>query len=128
MVKFTGTGHEVKKKSRIIWDMRESKVNDRCDPAERIVLPRLMDVVTETLVKQKKEASPTFAAVGIQDAFHNISSGRDKKYTAAKATMENDVEAFIIYDVLVFGSKSNPPSGADMRPIWEGSCARSSPR
>ena len=108
VVKFTGTGSEMKKKSRIIWDMRESKVNDRCDPAERIVLPRLMDIVLETVSKQRNMEQPTFAAVDIQDAFHNIPSGADKKYTAAKAGMEDGVEAFIIYDVLVFGSKSSP--------------------
>ena len=108
VVKFTGTGSEMKKKSRIIWDMRESKVNDRCDPAERIVLPRLMDIVLETVSKQRNMEQPTFAVVDIQDAFHNIPSGADKKYTAAKAGMEDGVEAFIIYDVLVFGSKSSP--------------------
>jgi len=40
VVKFSGSGDEIKKKSRIIWDMRESNVNDRCDPAERIILPK----------------------------------------------------------------------------------------
>lgn len=30
VVKFSGSGDEIKKKSRIIWDMRESKVNSRC--------------------------------------------------------------------------------------------------
>ena len=88
--------------------MRESGVNDKCDPAERIVLPRLMDVVSETLKKQKDNQLPTFAAIDIQDAFHNVPSGADKKYTAAKAAMESGEEAFIIYDVLVFGSKSSP--------------------
>ena len=108
VVKYSGSGSEVKKKSRIIWDMRESGVNDKCDPAERIVLPRLMDVVSETLKKQKDNQLPTFAAIDIQDAFHNVPSGADKKYTAAKVAMENGEEAFIIYDVLVFGSKSSP--------------------
>ena len=108
VVKYSGSGSEVKKKSRIIWDMRESGVNDKCDPAERIVLPRLMDVVSETLKKQKDEQLPTFAAIDIQDAFHNVPAGADKKYTAAKVAMENGEEAFIIYDVLVFGSKSSP--------------------
>ena len=40
VVKFQGPDN--KKKSRIIWDMRESGVNQRCDPSERILLPRLM--------------------------------------------------------------------------------------
>lgn len=108
VVKFSGSGDEVKKKSRIIWDMRESKVNDRCDPAERIILPRLLDVVSETLTLQANNLKPVFAAIDIQDAFHNIPAGRDKRYTAARCRMEDDQDCFIVYDVLVFGSKSSP--------------------
>ena len=108
VVKFSGSGDNVKKKSRIIWDMRESKVNERCDPAERIILPRLLDVVTETIDLQAKGEKPIFAAIDIQDAFHNVPSGKDKKYTAARCEMEDGQDKFIVYDVLVFGSKSSP--------------------
>lgn len=108
VVKFSGTGSEVKKKSRIIWDMRESKVNDYCDPAERIILPRLLDVVSETLDLQAKKDKPVFAAIDIQDAFHNVPSAKDKRYTAARCQMEDGQDCFIVYDVLVFGSKSSP--------------------
>eukprot|EP00434_Breviolum_minutum_P038994 symbB.v1.2.034605.t1/scaffold4499.1/size38882/7 len=109
VVKFSGSGDEVKKKSRIIWDMRESKVNSRCDPAERIILPRLLDVVSETLTFQANYLKPVFAAIDIQDAFHNVPAGRDKRYTAARCQMEDNQDCFIVYyDVLVFGSKSSP--------------------
>ena len=108
VVKFSGSGDNVKKKSRIIWDMRESKVNERCDPAERIILPRLLDVVTETIDLQAKGEKPIFAAIDIQDAFHNVPSGKDKKYAAARCEMEDGQDKFIVYDVLVFGSKSSP--------------------
>lgn len=108
VVKFSGSGDEVKKKSRIIWDMRESKVNSRCDPAERIILPRLLDVVSETLTFQANNLKPVFAAIDIQDAFHNVPAGRDKRYTAARCQMEDNQDCFIVYDVLVFGSKSSP--------------------
>ena len=50
--------------------MRESRVNEQCDPAERIVLPRLLDVLAET--QQKRGPNPIFAAVDIQDAFNNV--------------------------------------------------------
>ena len=99
VVKFSGQT----KKSRIIWDLRESGVNLRCDTAERIVLPRLLDVVQETLEAIRNDQEPIFAAIDIRDAFHNVPAGKDRKYTVARAD-----DKFIIYNVLVFGSRSSP--------------------
>ena len=99
VVKFSGQT----KKSRIIWDLRESGVNLRCDTAERIVLPRLLDVVQETLEAIRNDQEPIFAAIDIRDAFHNVPAGKDRKYTVARADGK-----FIIYNVLVFGSRSSP--------------------
>eukprot|EP00435_Cladocopium_sp_Y103_P026794 s2314_g6.t1 len=106
VVKFQG--EQRAKKSRIIWDLRESGVNERCDPAERVVLPRLLDVVLDTLRVLRKEGTATFAAVDIQDAFHNVPAGSDRRYTVASAEMEDGKMAYIIYNVLVFGSRSSP--------------------
>ena len=99
VVKFTGQT----KKSRIIWDLRESGVNLKCDAAERIVLPRLLDVVHGTLHAIREGKQPIFAAVDIRDAFHNVPAGADRKYTVASADGK-----FIVYNVLVFGAKSSP--------------------
>ena len=88
------------------------------DPAERIILPRLLDVVTETLDLQTKSEEPIFAAVDIQDAFHNVPSGKDKKYTAARCEMEDGQDKFIVYDVLVFGSKSSPTIWGRFAVYW----------
>ena len=96
-----------KKKSRIVWDMRESGVNTRCNPAERILLPRLLDVVHDTLNILRNGGSPSYAAVDIQDAFHNIPANEDRRYTVAAAPIDGEL-AHIIYNVLVFGSKSSP--------------------
>ena len=106
IVKFQG--EERKKKSRIIWDLKESKVNEKCEPGERVVLPRLMDAVRDCEHLLRKKREPVFVAVDIQDAFHNVPAASDKRFTAARAEMENGKEAFIIYDVLVFGCKSSP--------------------
>ena len=96
-----------KKKARIIWDLRESKVNDRCDQGERIILPRLLDVVQSCLMVMRKGKTPVLAAVDIQDAFHNIPAGSDKRFTVAQADLEEG-PMHVIYDVLVFGAKSSP--------------------
>ena len=106
VVKYQGENQE--KKARIIWDLRESKVNEKCDPAERVTLPRLLDVVTDSVRALRSEGAVTFAAVDIKDAFHNVPAGNDRKYTVAAAEMERGKQAFIIYDVLVFGSRSSP--------------------
>lgn len=63
--------------------MRESGVNQRCDPSERILLPRLMDAVHDALDLMRAGKTPILAAVDIADAFHNVPAGRDKKYTMA---------------------------------------------
>ena len=106
VVKFQGPDN--KKKSRIIWDMRESGVNQRCDPSERILLPRLMDAVHDALDLMRAGKTPILAAVDIADAFHNVPAGRDKKYTMAFTEMESGKRHFVLYDVLVFGSRSSP--------------------
>ena len=95
------------KKARIIWDLRESKVNQRCDQAERVILPRLLDVVHDCLHLIREGEDPMLVAVDIQDAFHSIASGADKRYTVAAADVDGSRQ-FIIYDVLVFGSRSSP--------------------
>lgn len=47
-------------------------MNNKCNPAERVVLPRLLDVVTDSFWLLKTEGAVTFAAVDIKDAFHNV--------------------------------------------------------
>lgn len=106
VVKYQGPDN--KKKSRIIWDMRESGINKRCDPSERIILPRLTDAVHDALDLMREGQSPILAAIDIENAFHNIPAGSDKKYTLALTEMEDQERHFILYDVLVFGSKSSP--------------------
>ena len=101
-------GPEAKKKSRIIWDLRQSRVNLRCNQMERVILPRLMDAVSNILELMRGGHEPVLAAVDIENAFHNVPVGEDKKYTVAVAEMEDGQRAHIIYDVLVFGSRSSP--------------------
>lgn len=88
--------------------MRESGVNQRCDPSERILLPRLMDAVHDALDLMRAGKTPILAAVDIADAFHNVPAGKDRKYTMALTELENGKRRFVLYDVLVFGSRSSP--------------------
>ena len=98
------------KKSRIIWDLRESKANQMCHQGERIILPRLLDVAIQAIRVYRDERAPWLAAVDIRDAFMNIPSGPDKRFTVAarpKHGATGDME-IIIFDALVFGAGSSP--------------------
>ena len=70
--------------------MKESGINRLCDQGERIVLPRLLDVVASALEVFRKGGAPAFLAIDIRDAFHNIPAGTDKAYTAAIVPMNGD--------------------------------------
>lgn len=48
------------KKSRIILDLRESGINDRCDPAEQVTLPRLLDAVKAI---REEDAVPSLLSI-----------------------------------------------------------------
>ena len=98
-----------KKKSRIIWDLRESGVNLKCDQSERIVLLlRLLDLVHSCLKLMREGKRPILAAAVIEDAFHNVPAGQDRRYTVALAPMEDGKPCYVVYKVLVFGSRSSP--------------------
>ena len=81
-----------------------------CHQGERIILPRLLDVAIQAIRVYRDERIPWLAAVDICDAFMNIPSGPDKRFTVAarpKPGTTGDME-IIIFDTLVFGAGSSP--------------------
>ena len=92
----------------IIWDLRESAFNLKCDQSERIVLPRLLDLVHSCLKLMREGKRPILAAADIEDAFHNVPAGQDRRYTVALAPMEDGKPCYVVYKVLVIGSRSSP--------------------
>ena len=95
------------RKARIIWDLKESSVNKLCNQAERIILPKLSDVTHDALEIFRRKGKPSFLAVDIKDAFHNVPAGKDKAYTTASYNCEGEKKV-LVYDVLVFGAVSSP--------------------
>ena len=91
------------RKARVIWDLRESRVNQACCQGERILLPRLLDVVLSLLNVYRKGGKPYLAGMDIRDAFMNIPAGADRKYTVAAVP-----GAIVVFNTLVFGSASSP--------------------
>lgn len=98
-----------KKKSRVIWDLRESGANALCSQGERIVLPRLLDLAQGAVIAYRRQREPWLAAVDIRDAFMNIPAGEDKFVTtAALPNQTGQGHRVIIFDTLVFGAVSSP--------------------
>lgn len=87
--------------------MRESGVNELCSQGERIILPKLIDVVEDALDIYKRGGRPCFLAIDIRGAFHTVPAGDDRKYTCGAFETENGKHV-LAYDVLVFGSVSSP--------------------
>ena len=96
-----------KRKARIIWDLRESGVNKLCSQGERILLPRLSDVVGDALDVFRRGGTASFFAIDVRDAFHNIPAGKDRAYTSAVVNIDGR-QQILTFDVLVFGSVSSP--------------------
>lgn len=68
-------------KAKAIWDMRESGVNKLCSQGERLLLPKISDVIADALEVYKRGGKPQLLAVDIRDAFHNIPAGKDSVHS-----------------------------------------------
>ena len=100
-------------KHRLVWDLLRSGVNGVVSQGERVVLPRLYDVVREarSLAAPRGGAQADhgdeFAAllgIDIEDAFHQIPLRRDEqRFTLASIGGE-----IFVCRVIVFGSGSAP--------------------
>ena len=98
------------RKARVIWDLSESEVNRACDQGERVILPRLLDVVSSLLAIYRRGKRPYLAGVDIRDAFMNIPAGKDRRFTVAALSRRNKGNSYylVIFNTLVFGSASSP--------------------
>lgn len=106
VVKFNEQGV---KKSRIIWDLKESGANAQCNQGERIILPRLLDLASGALKAFRMGKEAWVVAIDIKDAFMNIPSGADKFMTVAVAPdLHGKDQQLVVFDTLVFGSGSSP--------------------
>lgn len=80
IVKEKVTSQGITRKARIIWDLRESKVNQLCSQGERVLLPKLADAIEDAIRIYRNNGRPSFLAIDIRDAFHNVPAGRDRAF------------------------------------------------
>ena len=94
-------------KHRLVWDLLRSGVNAITLQGERVVLPRILDLVNSIAeLATALGVGETISLLGtdIADAFHQVPlSSQEWKYTAA--ALGDDI---YVFRVLVFGSVSAP--------------------
>ena len=69
-------------KHRIIWDLLRSRVNQAIRQGERIILPRLLDMVRDVMELKAilgAGGDNEFYGIDIEDAFHNVPVMEDEK-------------------------------------------------
>ena len=93
-------------KHRIVWDLRRSLVNSLVRQGERIILPRLSDVVDDAhaLAAENPPGSLRVLGTDIEDAFHQVPILPDE-YAFTVAYVGG---VFYYFRVLIFGAASAP--------------------
>ena len=96
-----------KKKVRLVHDLRRSLVNAQIWCPERLVLPRLRDVVSDVLdlLESKKVGEQVMiATLDFSDAFKHLQVRRtEQRFLAGQAK-----EGFFVYKTVLFGVKTGP--------------------
>ena len=96
-------------KHRLVWDLRESGVNEAIDQGERTILPRPSDLsaAAAALHRAARSCPGTaifFLGIDISDAFHQVPNHPEERHLTA---VSFDGEVYV-FTVLVFGSTSAP--------------------
>ena len=93
-------------KHRLIWDLLRSQVNAAVRQGERVILPRISDVVGDAheLRLRYPAAQLLWFGTDVADAFHQVPLRRDER----RFTVVAFQGVFYIFKVLVFGSASAP--------------------
>ena len=81
----------ITKKARIIWDLRRSGANLSCHQGERVLLPRLLDLVAGILDGYRKGAQCWLTAIDIREPLHECTGyGRQVRTGSCKAQGERE--------------------------------------
>ena len=110
LIKVRNDGSE---KVRIIIDMLRSKVNAFVRLSERIVLPRLMDVVSDCLALleaaawelDQEDSEVSIMVADFQDAFHTLGVLRDER---PFQVFKLPCGGYGVYETAVFGGGGSP--------------------
>ena len=90
---------------RLIWDLLRSRVNESVRLSERIILPRLQDVVEDSLELARGSEHPVeYMVLDVADAFHNIPIQKaERRYCCGLVD-----GVYVAFEVLCMGGKASP--------------------
>ena len=93
-------------KHRLIWDLLRSGVNSTVRQGERIILPRLPDLVQDALQLRlaSPDATPLIFGTDVSDAFHNIPIRPDEWRFVCASVLDH----FYVFTVVISGAASAP--------------------
>ena len=97
-------------KHRLVWDLLRSGVNGAVSQGERVVLPRLYDLVRDARALAQDHPDPAgdrtqvLLGIDIEDAFHQIPLRGDEQ----RFTLASIAGRIYVFRVIVFGSGSAP--------------------
>ena len=92
-------------KYRVIWDMKESKVNRAVKVKERVVLPRLCEAVGDAVHLTRLGSQVDWMVIDIKHAFHNIPTNQAEwRYCCAVVN-----EGYYVFRCLPMGLMSSVP-------------------
>ena len=102
---FSKTKSDGSVKHRLVWDLRRSRVNLAVKRGERVVLPRLSDVVADLRELAATNRDEAFlSGTDVSEVFHQVPlHGSERQFTVAALAGK-----YYIFKVLVFGSSSAP--------------------
>ena len=96
------------KKYRIIWDLRDNKVNLLVHQGERVVLPRLWEAINDALALSascEEGETISWVALDISDAFNNIPVRHSEiKFTCC--SLHGKFYAFTRHSLMILERKS----------------------
>ena len=100
-----------KKKTRLIHDLRRSKVNGMARIPERGVLPRLMDMIFSTIDVARcaeEQEDVELLVLDFKDAFrHLLIALEEQRFLAGQSTV-NGEKGYFVFVRLLFGAISGP--------------------
>ena len=92
-------------KHRLVWDLRRSGVNLAVKQGERVVLPRLSDVVADLRELAATNRDEAFLlGTDVSEAFHQVPLHEsERQFTVAALAGK-----YYVFEIMTFGSSSVP--------------------
>ena len=95
-------------KTRLIHDLRRSRVNGMTQVPERVILPRLIDAAESACAVMREAGAADMVVMDFSDAFKHVPiTHNERRFMAGQAKLDGQ-EGYFYYRVLLFGAVAGP--------------------